>query len=147
MTSAETFEQLTVGSVMHVGVIECEPETPLAEVARLMAEEHTHSVVVCGLAAVSRDGRAWALLSDVDLMRAFAADGASGVAFQAAASEIVTIGVHEPLARAAQVMGEHGCSHLVATAADSGLPAGVVSSLDVIRGLAWGWRPTARAVD
>lgn len=133
MTPVETFERLTVDSVMHVGVVECEPETPLTEVARLMAEQDIHSVIVSGLAAFSHDGRMWGLITDADLMRAFAAGEQAVLAFEAATSQILAIGAYEPLARAAQVMGRHGCSHLLVTAADSGLPVGVISSLDVIR--------------
>ncbi len=143
MSSPETYERLTVGSVMHHGVIQCEPQAPLEEVARLMAEEDTHSVVVGP--ASSPDVRAWRLISDVDLMRALGNGRLSGEAFGAAASEMVTIASRERLERAAQMMGEHECSHLLVTAADSERPVGVISSLDVIRGLVWGWRPTNNA--
>jgi predicted transcriptional regulator len=110
-----------------------------------MAEEDTHSVLVRGLPSSSPDARSWRLISDVDLMRALGKNGLNGDASEAAATEIVTIACHERLERAAQVMAEHECSHLLVTAADSELPPGVISSLDVIRGLVWGWRPTSNA--
>ena len=149
MPVTETSKRLTVGSVMHMGIIECEPQTPLEDVARLMAEEDTHSVAVHGLSPGSpgEEQHGWGLVSDIDLMRAIGAEGLNGEASRAAAGEIVTIGVHESLERAAQLMGEHECSHLVVTATDTQLPTGIISSLDVIRGLVWGWRPTAHAVD
>jgi hypothetical protein len=37
-------------------------------------------------------------------------------------------------------MGEHDCSHLIVLAPDSEQPLGVISSLDVARGLVWGRR-------
>ena len=149
MPSTETSKRLTVGSVMHTGIIECEPQTPLEDVARLMAEEDTHSVAVHGLdpGVLGEEQRRWGLVTDVDLMRALGAEGLKSEASRAATGEVVTIGLHESLERAAQLMSEHECSHLVVTATDTQLPIGVISSLDVIRGLVWGWRPTARAVD
>ncbi len=148
MPGTETFKRLTVDSVMHMGIIECKPQTPLEDVARLMAEEDTHSVAVHGLTpgAAGQEQHGWGLISDLDLMRAIGASGLNSEA-RAATGEIVTIGVHESLERAARLMGEHACSHLVVTAADTELPIGIISSLDVIRGLVWGWRPTARAVN
>ncbi|MGA8354074.1 MAG: CBS domain-containing protein [Solirubrobacteraceae bacterium] len=53
-----------------------------------------------------------------------------------AVTEIVTIAPEDDVHRAAQLMSEHECSHLVVVAADVGRPAGVVSSLDVARALA-----------
>jgi len=44
--------------------------------------------------------------------------------------------MHEPLARAAQLMAEHGSSHLVVVAAGRRRPVGVISTLDVARCLA-----------
>jgi CBS domain-containing protein len=149
MASTETFKKLTVGSVMHVGIIECEPQATLEDAARLMAEEDTHSVVVDRLAPGSHNDekRGWGIVSDVDLMRAIGAGGLKTEASQAAANEIVTIGIHEGLEHAAHVMAEHECSHLVVTAADSQRPIGIISSLDVVRGFAWGWRPAAHPID
>lgn len=149
MPATETYKRLTVGSVMHMGIIECEPQTPLEEVARLMAEEDTHSVAVHGLdpGGPGEERRGWGLVSDVDLMRALGAERLESEASGAATGEIVTVGLHESLERAAQLMGEHECSHLVVTATDTQLPIGIVSSLDVIRGLVWGWRPAAHIVD
>jgi CBS domain-containing protein len=118
MASTETFKRLTVDSVMHVGIIECEPQATLEDAARLMAEEGTHSVVVYRLAPGSHNDeeRGWGIVSDVDLMRAVGAGGLRTKASEAAANEIVTIGIHESLERAAQVMAEHECSHLIVTA-------------------------------
>jgi CBS domain-containing protein len=114
-----------------------------------MAEEDTHGVAVHGLGPGSpgEEQRGWGLVSDVDLMRAIGAKGLNSEASRAATGEIVTPGVHESLERAAQLMGEHECSHLVVTATDTQLPIGIISSLAVIRGLVWGWGPTAHAVD
>lgn len=147
MLSRETAKRLTVGSVTHVGMIECESHATLGEVARLMADEDTHSVLVERKAGASSAGEpAWGIVSDIDLMRAIGAGALEGEASQAA-SEVVTVGINESLEGAARLMAEHECSHLVVTAGDPKRPVGVISSLDVVRGFAWGWRPTARAID
>jgi CBS domain-containing protein len=100
MASTDTSTRLTVGSVMHREILECAGQAPLEEVARLMAEENTHSVVVHDPAQLSSaEQRVWALVTDMDLMRALEAGGLSGAASEAATGEIVTVGVHETLGR------------------------------------------------
>ena len=58
-------------------------------------------------------------------MRAVGAGGMDGKAGEIAATEIVTIERVEEVQRAAQLMGEHECSHLIVTDPDSGRPLGV----------------------
>jgi CBS domain-containing protein len=137
------FSELAVGEVMHSGVIDCPPQTPLAEVASLMAENSVHCVVVDGLAHGPHhtERLVWGVISDIDL-RAAGTGSMDGEAGEIAATEIVTIKHDEEVQRAAQLMGEHECSHLIVTHPDSGRPLGVVSSLDVARALVWGVRPS-----
>jgi CBS domain-containing protein len=145
MPLPSNFSALTISEVMHPGVIDCPPQTPLREVASLMAENSVHCVVVDGLARGPHhtERLVWGVISDVDLMRAAGAGRMEGEAGEIAATEIVTVDPHEDIQRAAQVMGEHECSHLIATEPDSGRPLGVVSSLDVARALVWGPRPSS----
>ena len=63
----------TVGEAMHVGLVTCPLETPLTEVARLMAEHRIHSVIGFGDLA-DDDTRLWGVVTDGDLM-AVAAGG------------------------------------------------------------------------
>lgn len=125
-----------VDHVMHPGVIDCQPQTPLREVAELMAANKVHCVVIDGLARGPHRSEqlVWGIVSDVDLMRAAGAGRLGEEAGRAAATEIVTIDSDAPIEQAARLMGEHDCSHLVVTAPD-GRPLGVVSSLDVARAL------------
>jgi CBS domain-containing protein len=144
MPLPSSFSALTISEVMHPGIIDCPPQTPLREVASLMAENQVHCVVVDGLARGPHhtERLVWGVISDVDLMRAEGARRMEGEAGEIAATEIVTVDPHEDIQRAAQVMGEHGCSHLIVVEPDSGRPLGVVSSLDVARALVWGPRPS-----
>jgi CBS domain-containing protein len=138
------FSELAVVEVMHSGIIDCPPQTPLHEVASLMAENSVHYVVVDGLAPAPHhtEQLVWGAISDIDLMRAVGTDSMDGEAGDIAATEIVTIERGEEVQRAPQSMGEHECSPLIVTDPDSGRPLGVVSSLDVTRALVWGVRPT-----
>ncbi len=122
-----------VSAVMHRGVIACPPQTPLSEVAALMAGNGVHSVVVEGLARRrgAEDELVWGIVSDTDLMRAAAAGDLDVEVDQVAATEMVTVDADASVERAMQLMGEHEISHLVVVAPLSGEPVGVVSTLDV----------------
>ncbi|MGH2911852.1 MAG: CBS domain-containing protein [Solirubrobacteraceae bacterium] len=139
------FSELAISDVMHYEIVDCPPQTPLREVASLMAEHNIHCVVVDGLARGPHDTErfVWGLVSDLDLMRAEGAGRLEDEAGKIASTEIVTVNPNEDIQRAAQVMGEHDCSHLIVTDTESGRPIGVVSSIDVARALVWGPRPSA----
>jgi CBS domain-containing protein len=137
MSMPSNLSALPVEKVLHRGVIDCPPQTPLRRVAELMAENSIHCVVVDGLArgADQVEHLVWGIVSDVDLMRAAGVGRLDDQASQIAVTEIVTITPDEDVERAAQLMGEHDCSHLIVTAPDTGSPLGVISSLDVARAL------------
>lgn len=135
---------LKIHEVMHPGVIDCPPQTSVSEVVSLMAEEGVHCVVVDGLARDRHHGErlVWGILSDIELMRAVSNERIDVQAGSLAATEIVTIAPEDDVHRAAQLMSEHECSHLVVVAPDVRRPVGVISSLDVVQALAWGVRPS-----
>jgi CBS domain-containing protein len=130
---ASILDRTTVGEAMHVGVISCHLETPLTEVARLMAEHRIHCVVGFGDVA-DDDTRLWGVITDADLMAVAAgADPADYTAGAAAATEAVTIRAHESLRRAAGLLREHQVSHLLVAGPTSDRPVGVISGLDIAR--------------
>lgn len=63
----------TAQEVMHAGVVACDPASPLAAVAWILADEQIHCVVVRGIER-ARDGErlTWGTVSDRDLIRALA---------------------------------------------------------------------------
>ncbi|MBV8081241.1 MAG: CBS domain-containing protein [Actinobacteria bacterium] len=131
----KSFEELRVGDVMTTGVISCSPETPLREVAELMASRRVHAVFVFA------DGdqyttRLWGLVSDLDLVAGAWAGAAARTAGELAVAPLVSIYADEPLARAAMLMAEYGVGHLAVVDPDDGRPAGVVSTLDLARAVA-----------
>jgi CBS domain-containing protein len=136
--ASPTMPIVAVSDVMHPGVITTPPQTSLMEVADQMARNRVHCVVVEGLAR-GRDRQetlVWSILSDLDLMKALAAERLDASAGELAASEIVTVDPSDHIEEVARLMAEHECTHLVVVSPTSGEPVGVISSLDVARGLA-----------
>jgi CBS domain-containing protein len=135
-TSISSYEGVTVADAMHRGVISCRPDTSLSTVARMMSGHSVHCIVVRGKpTSAAEDGTLWGVVSDLDLAAAFGLGG-DAAAGQLAATPAVTIEASESLRRAAQLMSEHGVTHLVAVR--HGRPIGVISTLDLARVVAEG---------
>jgi CBS domain-containing protein len=74
------------------------------------------------------------VVSDLDLAGGLMDGGLDErTADELAASPVVTIRADETLDRAAQLMVEHSTAHLVVLQPDTGIPAGVLSTLDLAR--------------
>ncbi|HSI80997.1 MAG TPA: CBS domain-containing protein [Solirubrobacterales bacterium] len=125
-----SFERATAGDAMRAGVITCPPEASLRQVARIMATEHIHSVIV-------RDRDTWMVLTDTDLLRAAGVDLDAATAGEVATAELPEVGAADPLERAAQLMADRRTTHALVTG-ESGRPVGVLSTLDIAGILAWG---------
>jgi CBS domain-containing protein len=128
------FENATVLDAMRLGVVSVAPDTPLREVARVMATYRIHAVVV---SEVEGD-RPWGIVSGLDLTAAAGKDFDKVRARDIWRSRLVTVVADEELARAAQLMTEHRVTHLVVVQPHSGQPVGVLSTLDLAGVLAWG---------
>jgi CBS domain-containing protein len=121
---------------MHHGVLTCAQETPLTDVAELMADHRVHCVVVSGDDAEAL----WGIVSDLDLVAAaLVRDLDEQTAGGSAASPVLVVGPDETVERAAQLMTEHATAHLVVV--DASQPVGVVSTLDVAAALAGACAP------
>ena len=132
--TSSDFEHATVADAMHSGVITCPRDAPLREVARMMAAHRVHCVVVFDERAEPEPGSVWGIVSDLDLAAGLS-DGVldERAAGEIAASPVVTVAASETLSRAAQLMAENSSAHLVAVDSESGLPVGVLSTLDLAR--------------
>lgn len=111
---------------MHHGILSCTPDASLGEVAGVMAEHRVHAVAVTG----GTHERPVGVVSALDVVAA-AASGEELSALQAAATESLAVSADESLDRAAQLMVEHGVSHLVVLEPASGYPVGILSTLDI----------------
>jgi len=134
---APALERALVEDVMHRGILSCGPEDDLATIARTMADNHVHAVVVSGIEPTACGGErlTWGLISALDLATATLA-GADSDAGELASTEIVTVEMGERLGRAAQLMAEHQLTHLIVVS--GARPVGIVSTLDVAACLAGG---------
>ena len=130
-----SIEHAAVKDAMRPEILTCPPNAPLREVARTMASEHVHSVIVSGAGGERRE---WGIVSDKDLMRAAHEDMDERTASWAAASEFLSVGPDEALERALQMMVEHDVTHIVVVDPAADRPVGVLSTLDVAGLLAWG---------
>lgn len=139
LVSATALSATTVGAVMHPGVVACSPDTPLAEVARMMADLRMHCIAVAGVGR-RHDGDEhllWGLVSDMDVLHAAHRGELTTPASEVAATAPLALPESAGLDRAAALMTEHDATHVVAVGR-SGLPSGVVSTLDVVRIVAAG---------
>ena len=140
MTIARTrrrIAELQVGDAMHEGVITCDRDTPLTDVAETMARESVHCVVV--ETGSGESGPLWSIVSDLDLVAAATVrDLAEQTAGGSAASPLVLVTPVESLERAAQLMTEHATTHLLVVERPALTPVGVLSTLDIASALAEG---------
>jgi CBS domain-containing protein len=125
-THTPALAHVRVRDCMHPGVLTCGPDASLRHAATMMAKHRVHSVVMTR----NHGGRPVGVLSDLDVVTALAA-GADCTAYEAAATEALTVSSEESLLGAAQLMSEHGVSHLVVLDSASGYPLGVLSTLDI----------------
>jgi CBS domain-containing protein len=127
---------VSVGDAMHRGVITCDRETPLVDVARTMARHSVHCMVV---EYGSGDRTPWGVVSDLDLVAAATVrDLEDQTAGGSAASPVVLVTPEETLERAAQLMTEHGSAHLLVVDRFTQQPVGVLSTLDLAAALSEG---------
>jgi len=128
LVSATDLADTTVAAVMHPGVVTCLPDNGLEPVAGMMADLRIHCVAVMG----AGDGHfVWGLVTDMDVLHA-AYRGGPVTAGEIAASSPLAVSADTDLDRAAALMVEHETAHVVAVDR-GGRPAGVVSTLDVLR--------------
>jgi CBS domain-containing protein len=128
----------TVSDAMHPGILSCEPDTTLTDVARLMATHHVHCIVVAGVSHEDPPCGVWGVISDHDLLRAAIKDGEEATARSLAQQSLVTVEATAPLRKATELMLGGGVSHLVVVQPGSERPIGILSTADVAGVLAWG---------
>ena len=133
-----SLEHARVRDAMRIGVLTCPPQTTLTTVARMLAHNHVHAIVVTRPdAEADSDERAWSIVTADDVLRGrHDPDGltAGGMA----RADMVTVTADEPLEATAAKLLEHGCSHAVVVGAAGGHPVGMVSTLDIAGVVGWG---------
>jgi CBS domain-containing protein len=124
---------MTIAAVLRSkgnNVISVAPDTPVAEVARIIEARRIGAVLVLDPA-----GRVLGIISERDVVRALAtrAGGIEGLAAEALMTrEVVMVDPATPVDAALQIMDEGYFRHLPVVGADGGL-LGLVSVRDLVR--------------
>ena len=134
----QSFQHATVADAMHPGILSCEPDARLAEVAKLMAGHHVHCVAVVGVSHEEPECFVWGIVSDLDMVRAGIEADDDETARALAREPVVVVDPGMPLRDAARQMLAEGVSHVVVVDPVAHRPVGVLSTLDIAGVLAWG---------
>ena len=131
-------EHARVADAMHPGVLACQPDASLTDVARLMAANHVHCIVVEVADGAAGDKLVWATITDRQLLRAALALDFEPTAASIAGRPIVRVGPDMPLLEAAELMMSRDVSHVLVTDPASERPIGILSTADIAGVIAWG---------
>jgi predicted transcriptional regulator len=129
--SIALLDSILARDAMHAPIVACRPDTDLDQVAKVMAAQRVHAVIVDG---ILDDRLVWGVVTDLDLIRVALNEFAPANAGQAARTEALTVDVDDDLALVARRLVEHACTHAIVL--KEGVPAGVVSTLDIASALA-----------
>jgi CBS domain-containing protein len=133
------FDHATVADAMHPGILSCDADATLTEVARIMSTHHVHCIVVKGTPKDESDeSPVWGIISDLDMLRAGIRPDAPDTAAAIARQPVIRLQTTAPLRDAAELMLTEGTSHIVAVNPGTGHPIGILSTLDIAGVLAWG---------
>jgi CBS domain-containing protein len=133
-----SLQHATVSDAMHPGILACEPDASLTEVAQLMATHHVHCIAVVGISHEEPQCGVWSVISDLDLVGAGIRDDEPWSARSIAQQPLVTVEPSMPVRDAGELMLAHGITHLVVIEPRSQRPIGILSTADVAGVLAWG---------
>ena len=153
MNASGSLRSLRVRDGMHSGLISCLPETSLRTVARMMATNRVHAVVVRAHGEAPQRDTQWGIVESSDILRAAAnADLRSISARTVMTSPVPIVSPDDDLSLAATRMVVHDLSHVLVVEPSSERPIGILSALDVARASAgfperhpatgWRGRPT-----
>lgn len=129
----EPTQHLTVGAVMTPFPVVVHQDTPLDEVAEMLAQND-----ITGAPVVDNDGRLVGVISQTDLVRTVAAPAADGrrwhgfIARHVMSHQPVTAPADLPLADAVRRLERHGVHRLVILGDDRATPVGIVSTSDLL---------------
>ena len=113
MPSIPLLHQMTVGEVMHEGVVTCSAAADIDQVAAVMADHGIHCVVAIDEGPAGEDDdRLWGVVSDLDLMRGLESD-LDLDAGNLAELDVATVTPDDTLDLAARTMVRRGLAHLV----------------------------------
>ena len=120
----------TVDDFASRGIVSCQPDAPLDEVAWLMAHNRVHAVLV-----VDDEAAEPPVIADADVIAAVASGHFDQLrAVDIAGQHAISIRDDEELERAAELLAEHRASHLVVRDRQR-TPVGILSTLDLAQAI------------
>ncbi|MGI8711842.1 MAG: CBS domain-containing protein [Solirubrobacteraceae bacterium] len=125
--SSHALDRVRIQDCMRHPILSCDPETPIIDVAALMSNRYVHALVVRG-----DDRKPSAIVTDIDVMACIACEGDGFAARDVATGEPLTVASAKSLRDPAQLMAEHGTTHLVVVDQASGQPVGILSTTDIM---------------
>ena len=129
----------TVADAMHHGILSCDADTTLTEVARIMSTHHVHCVAVeCTAERLDIGSDVWGIISDFDLVAARMRPEPPDTVADLAQKQVITVEPSGALRDAAELMLTKGTSHAVVVNPETRYPVGILSTLDIARVLARG---------
>ena len=128
-----------VKHVMHSGVSGCKPDTPLADVVRILSDTDIHALVVTG-----EKGEVVGIISHMDVLPLYGEDLSQRTAQEVMTQQVISVSPETSVAEAVKVMVNKRIHRLVVTESSDGLlqPVGVLSTTDIVRemrGSKWTW--------
>ena len=132
-------DHATVADAMHPGILSCDAEATLPDVARMMCTHHVHCIVVGGTAdGQGEESPVLGIVSAFDVLRAGMRPDAADTAAELARQPVIKVETTSRLRDAAELMLAKGVSHVVAVNPQTKRPVGILSTLDVAGILGWG---------
>ena len=133
-TSVRQLSEARAGAIMHPGIVTCAPDAPLWTVARSMAEHRVHCIAVAGVGEAGAHGRhfSWGLINDMELVLAAHSGTLAKAAATIASAAPPAVNDGDAADRAATLMIDEDAPHVIVIG-QSGLPAGMISTLDILR--------------
>lgn len=132
------FDHATVADAMHPGILSCEPDATLTELARMMSSHHVHCIMIRAATDSPTDEPSlWGIVSDFDVLRAGMRPDGSDTAADLG-QPVIRVETTSPLRDAAKLMLAKGASHVVAVNPKTDRPVGILSTLDIAGVLGWG---------
>jgi predicted transcriptional regulator len=126
----DRLDSARVGDCMRAGIFTCDPHASLRELAATMSSLRIHAI-----ALRTAPGKPLPFITDLEVMAGIA------LSDQLQAGDLVpataaTVSRIQPLREAAQLMVEHGASHLIVIDEASGHAVGVLSTTDILQAYA-----------
>jgi len=117
--------EATVGEVMRRKLKQASPEDSIQSAAKIMKERKVGSVLI------TKDGKLKGILTSMDIVNKYVADGKGETCGDIMSDEVVTISPDKTIEEAARLMTERGIEKLPVL--ENGRITGIITNNDILR--------------